>query len=225
MDSENLKPNRGTKLRKNYSKELKISIDEKFHDSIFLINENEFLTDNITPPDLKISPGDHYMIINKGKTTIPITYNMDISDHKIIYDPYKYENAKKKKIDPENFQKHHEVPKGFIDILPKWYSIKFTYPDYNLIFIKPEMGISFQLHQERSEKWEIIFGNPIILKDHTIYYYVDSGEEFTNAQGIFHSVINTNKKSGDYVVFKERWGGNFDEQDIKRVFNPNHYSD
>lgn len=225
MYSEELYPNRGTKLRKNESQDLTIFIESSFLDSIFLINQNDFLTENLNPKDLKISPGNHYMVINKSDMPISISYDSDINQHEIIYDPYKYEDAPKKKIKPDQFQKDHEVPKGFIDILPKWYSIKFSYPEYNLIYIKPEMGISFQIHQERSEQWEIISGNPIVLNDHKIYYYVESGEEFQNAKGMYHSVINPNDKEGEYVVLKERWDGNFDEQDIKRVYNPNHYTD
>ncbi|TXT65935.1 MAG: Mannose-6-phosphate isomerase [Promethearchaeota archaeon] len=225
MNSEDLKPNRGTKLRKNGSKPLKIDIEKLYFTSLMVINEHEFLTDNITSADLIISVGDHYMIINKSERPIHIEYNTDITHHEVIYDPYKYEHTQKKKIDPDKFQTEHDVLEGFIDILPKWYSIKFTYPEYNLIFIKPEMGISFQTHQERSETWEILSGQPIVLNDNHVYYYVNSGTRFTTPKQSYHSIINPNEKGGEYVVFKEQWNGNFDEQDITRVFNPNHYSD
>jgi mannose-6-phosphate isomerase-like protein (cupin superfamily) len=225
MDFEDLGPNRGTKLRQNGSKPLNIHIEEKDLTSLMVINEHEFLTDNITSADLTISPGDHYMIINKSERPIHIEYGTNVNQHEVIYNPYKYEHTEKHKIDPNIFQKKHEVPDGFIDILPKWYSIKFTYPEYNLIFIKPEMGISFQTHQERSETWEILAGLPIVLNGSHVYYYVESGTRFTTPKGSYHSIINPNEKGEKYVVFKEQWEGNFDEQDIIRVFNPNHYSD
>lgn len=220
----NLPPNRGTKLRKNGSETLDVSLDPEVLDSIFLIKGPNFLTEGITPKNLVISPNSHYMLINKGENKIEISYGQDVSEHSVVYDPYKYENTKKHKIDPKAFKKTHSVQEGYVDILPKWYSIKFTYPDYNIIYIKPEMGISFQIHKERTEYWEILGGSPIILNDHSIHYYVDSGTEFENPVGTYHSVINPNQKGGDFVVLKEQWSGNFDEQDIKRVFNPNHYN-
>ncbi|TFF99800.1 MAG: hypothetical protein EU541_03925 [Promethearchaeota archaeon] len=225
MNTKKLAPDRGTKLRKNGSEVLKISVNFETLGNIFIINESEFLTDKISAEDLIISPHSHYMLINKANYVITVKYDKDISSHQVIYDPYKYENEEKRQIDPHQFKSSHEVPDGYIDILPKWYSIKFTYPDYNIIYIKPEMGISFQIHKERTEYWEIIGGNPIILNDHTLHYFVRSGTKFKNHIGTYHSIINPNQKDGEYVILKERWSGNFDEQDIKRVFNPNHYED
>ena len=221
---EKLAPNRGTKLRKNGSEKLSITLDPKVFDSIFLINGSDFLTEEIIPKDLIIPPNTHYMVINKGEDKIDISYSQDVLKHPVVYDPYKYESNKKQKIDPKAFKKNHSVQEGYVDILPKWYSIKFTYPDYNIIYIKPEMGISFQIHEERTEYWEILGGTPIILNHHSLHYYVDSGMKFENPVGTYHSVINPNKKGGEFVVLKEQWSGNFDEQDIKRVFNPNHYN-
>lgn len=225
MKTEKLLPNRGTFLRKNTSKPLSISIDSEILEEIFLINESNFLTTNITPQDLRISPHSHYMLINNATQEIIINYSRDVSDHSVVYDPYKYEHQKKQKIDPKQFKKDHDVPEGYIDILPKWYSIKFTYPEFNLIYIKSEMGISFQIHKKRSEYWTILGGKPIVINDHSVYYYVESGREFENSVGAYHSIINPNQKNGDFVVLREQWSGKFDEQDIKRVFNPNHYSD
>jgi len=225
MKTEKLPPNRGTFLRKNTSKMLSISISPEILADIFLINESNFLTTNITPQDLKVAPNTHYMLINNATQKITINYNKDISDHPVVYDPYKYEHHEKQKIDPEQFEKIHDVPEGYIDILPKWYSIKFTYPEYNLIYIKPEMGISFQIHEERSEYWKILGGKPIVVNGHSVYYYVKLSKEFENSVGTYHSIINPNQKEGDFIVLREQWSGNFDEQDIKRVFNPNHYSD
>ncbi len=225
MFFEKLRPNRGTKLRRNGSTELRISLDPQFLKSIFLINETEFFTKNIKSDNLIISPKNHYMLINKSNKPIQIEYDQDVEQHQTIYDPYKYENTEKKKINPEEFKHKHNVPEGYIDILPKWYSIKFTYPDHNLIFLKPEMGISFQIHQDRSERWKIISGKPIVLNDHHIYYYVHSGREIHTPIGTYHSIINPNDKGGEYIIFKEWWEGHFDEEDIKRVYNPNHYDE
>ncbi len=58
-----------------------------------------------------------------------------------------------KNYDPEEFKSQHPVPDGYIDILTKWYSIKFTYPEFNYIFIRPGVGISLQMHAMREEHW------------------------------------------------------------------------
>ncbi len=223
MYSEKLGSNRGTLLRKNDSKLLLIDIKVKYLKDIFLINGNIFFTEDISSQDLIIPPNGYYMIINRSDKEIHIKYNLDVSQHQIIYNPYKYEKAQKIKIDPIEFKKSHEVPDGYIDILSKWYSIKFTYPEYNLIFIKPEMGISFQIHRERSEYWEILKGKPIVLTGHRVYYFVESGTHIKNPVGSYHSIINANTQKEKFVVIKERWSGHFDEEDITRVFNPNHY--
>jgi mannose-6-phosphate isomerase-like protein (cupin superfamily) len=223
MYTEKLRPGRGTVLRKNGLKQLIIDLKDQFLENIFLINGNKFLTTNILKDDLFIAPQEYYMIISKADIEFQIKYNLNITFHRIIYDPYKFEDAKKEKIDPDKFRKTHIVPEGFTEILSKWYSIKFTYPDYNLIFIKPEMGISFQIHRERSEYWEILDGRPIILSGNRVYYFVESDTLIENPVGNYHSIINPNTKKDKFVVIKERWSGNFDEEDIKRVFNPNHY--
>jgi mannose-6-phosphate isomerase-like protein (cupin superfamily) len=223
MKSERLGPKRGTKLRKNNDQYLHIIIDNSKLDKIFLINELNFLTNNIKKKDLKVHPNDHYMIINNGSEDLNLRFSQDITKHRVIYDPYKYENVKKEKIDPDSFQQKYEVPEGFIDILPKWYSIKFTYPKYNLIYIKPQMGISIQIHEERIEKWKILGGKPIILSGNKLSYYVEENIKFLNKIGDYHSIINPNSGEGQFVIIKERWEGHFDEDDITRIFNPNHY--
>jgi mannose-6-phosphate isomerase-like protein (cupin superfamily) len=225
MKHEKLPSDRGTVLRKNTSQPLTISIDSEDLSGIFLINESEFLTEQISQKDLIIAPESHYMLINNTKQEITVNYDEDISDHFIVYDPYKYEDSEKQQIDPDEFEMTYEIQEGYIDILPKWYSIKFTYPDFNIIYIKPEMGISFQIHKERSEYWEILGGKPIVINDHKVFYYVERGTEFENPVGTYHSIINPNPKNGAFIILKEQWSGNFDEQDIKRIFNPNHYSD
>jgi len=115
------------------------------------------------------------------------------------------------------------TPEGYIDTLPKWYSFKFTYPNYNLIFIRPEFGLSIQVHKYRDEQWEILKGKPIVISKDKVYYYVEKGAKFQNKNNTYHSIINPNKEKYKFVLIKENWSGNFDEKDIERVFNPNHY--
>ncbi|MFO8020323.1 MAG: hypothetical protein R6U96_16990 [Promethearchaeia archaeon] len=221
MKKELLQPERGTKLRRNKEDSLTITIDNKFLPNIFIINETRFITDNVSPADLIIKPNHHYMLINKNDEPLPIHYSEDIGTHPIIYDPYKYEQAEHKKLSADTFLEKYDIPEGYIDVLPKWYSFKFTYPEYNLIFIRPELGISFQIHQERSEQWEILKGSPIILNGNRVYYNVANGSIFVISQQEYHTVINPH--SDNFVLLKEQWKGNFAEEDITRVFNPNHY--
>ncbi len=223
MMNENLLPKRGTFLRKNGTNELIISINDNELDDIFLINGTSFITKNLSAKDLIIEPHNYYMIINNGKKKIQINYNHDILIHDIIYNPYKYEHSKKLDFDPETFKKVYNIPEGFIDVLPKWYSIKFTYPDYNLIYIKPEMGISIQVHHLRSETWEIIEGKPIIINGNKVFYFVKNSTYFENSINTYHSVINPNIDPENFVLIKEKWKGKFDEEDIERLYNPNRY--
>ena len=223
MRKEDIPTKRSTLLRKNNSQELKIEINQKNLEDIFLINGSHFITEGILNSDLIIKPKTCYMIINNGKTLLNIHYNQDISNHKIIYDPYKYESLQRIYFKPEMFEERYNIPEGYIDTLPKWYSFKFTYPDYNLIFIRPEFGLSIQTHKFRNESWEILEGKPIIINGDKVYYYVETGQLFQNPINTYHSIINPNKEKNKFVVIKERWNGKFDENDIDRVFNPNHY--
>lgn len=223
MKKENIPAQQSTSLRKNNSQELSIDIKENKFQDIFLINGTSFITEGISNSDLKIKPNSYYMIINNGKTLLDVHYSQDISNHKIIYDPYKYKSSKKINFKPELFRKRYNVPKGYIDTLPKWYSFKFTYPDYNLIFIRPEFGLSIQIHKYRNEYWEILDGKPIIINGNRVHYFVEPGITFQNPINTFHSIINPNKEENKFVVIKEKWNGNFDEKDIERVFNPNYY--
>ena len=91
------------------------------------------------------------MVINKRKESIEILYNNDVSNHQIIYNPYQYEHSEKVNFNPIEFKELYNIPEGYIDILTKWYSIKFTYPEHNLIYIRPQLGISIQIHNFRSE--------------------------------------------------------------------------
>ena len=224
MINELLPAKRGTKLRKNGSEVLKITIDQNELMNILLINGNSFKVENISQLDLIIKPNNYYMIINNGNNTIELSFNENISDHEIIYDPYKYTTTEKINYKPDDFKQIYSVPEGYIDTLPKWYSFKFTYDEFNLIFVKPEMGISFQIHKKRSESWEILKGKPIVVSGNQVHYYVRGGGMFENSVNSYHSVINPNKDKDKFVIIKERWSGTFDEDDIIRVFNPNKYS-
>ncbi|MFX0003332.1 MAG: hypothetical protein ACFE9C_00825 [Candidatus Hodarchaeota archaeon] len=223
MKQENIPPQKSTLLRKNDSQQLKIGIIKDKFDDIFLINGESFLTERISDSDLVINPKSYYMIINNRNEVLQIKYNQDISNHEVIYDPYKFEFTKKININSEFIKKKYNVPEGYIDTLPKWYSFKFTYPEYNLIFLKPEYGLSIQIHNNRNEFWEILKGKPIVISKNKVNYFVKAGTIFYNPIKAFHSVINPNKEKDEFVVIKEKWNGNFDEADIIRIFNPNQY--
>jgi len=223
LSQENIPTRKGTLLRKNDSRRLRIEINKNKLQDIFLINGNSFITEGISNSDLVIKPNSYYMVLNNGKDGLNIKYNQDISNHEVIYDPYKYEFTEKVDFNPEFFKKRYNIPEGYIDTLPKWYSFKFTYPEYNLIFIRPEFGLSIQIHKYRNEAWEILKGKPIVINKNKIHYFVKTGTMFHNPINTYHSVINPNKEEDKFVIIKEKWNGMFDENDIRRVFNPNHY--
>jgi mannose-6-phosphate isomerase-like protein (cupin superfamily) len=223
LNQEDIPAGKSTTLRKNNSTQLNIDISINKFQEIFLINGAFFITEGISKSDLIVKPNSYYMVINNGRDILNIKYNQDISNHEVFYNPYKYESSKKTFLNPDILKLRYNIPEGYIDTLPKWYSFKFTYPEYNLIFIRPEMGLSIQVHKHRNEFWEIIEGNPIILNGNSVHYFVESGATFQNSIDTYHSVINPNKEEDKFVIIKEKWTGNFDEDDIKRVFNPNHY--
>ena len=223
MNQENIPPQKSTSLRKNDSQQLKIGIIKDKFDDIFLINGESFFTGGISDSDLVVPPKSYYMLINNGKEVLHINYNHNISNHTVIYDPYKFEFTKKININSEFIKQKYDVPEGYIDTLPKWYSFKFTYLEYNLIFIKPEYGLSIQIHNNRNEVWEILKGKPIVISKNKVHYFVKAGTIFYNPIKAFHSVINPNKEKDEFVIIKEKWKGNFDEADIIRIFNPNQY--
>ncbi|MFX1500228.1 MAG: hypothetical protein ACFFDH_04600 [Promethearchaeota archaeon] len=223
MYTENIPNKRSTFLRKTNSKELIIEINQKPLSDIFLINGSDFKTKEIKDSDLVVKPNSYYMIINNGKGSLKIIYNQDISNHQIVYDPYKFETSQRILLESQWFKERYSIPEGYIDILPKWYSFKFTYKDFNLIFIRPEFGLSIQVHKYRNESWEILEGNPIIINGSNVYYFVEDGRTFQNPINTYHSIINPNKDKKKFVLIKEKWNGIFDEYDIDRVFNPNHF--
>ncbi|MHA1146975.1 MAG: hypothetical protein ACTSR8_01895 [Promethearchaeota archaeon] len=221
MKVDKIAPGRSTPLRKNGDRIQKVILDGEYYDTMFLINGSSFITRKITNDDLLVKPYDCYMLINNGEEEAMVAYSEDLLEQEIIYDPYKYENSEKQNLTEDYFKEYYKVPEGYIDTLPKWYSFKFTYPDYNLIFIRPQLGISIQIHDQRNEFWEIIRGEPIILNGNQVHYFVKAETKFEIPIGTYHTVINPNPDA--YVVLKERWSGSFDEKDIERVFNPNNY--
>lgn len=223
MKVEVLSPGRGTPLRKNISSTLEILVDREFYEDLFFIRGTSFKTEGLTDKDFLLDPNEYFMLMNAGQEEIRVSYNEDLDEMEVIYDPYKHENSEKKYFEVSYFLEHYDIPEGYVDTLPKWYSFKFTYPDYNLIFIAPEMGISIQIHDQRTEYWEILEGKPIILNGNDVHYFVESGTKFEIPVNSFHTVINPNEKEDDFVLLKEKWGGHFDEEDISRVYNPNNY--
>jgi mannose-6-phosphate isomerase-like protein (cupin superfamily) len=223
MKEEIIQPGRGTILRKNNKKELRIFLDSNHLDNIFLINGNNFYSQNLKKANLIVNPNDCYMLINKSDKKIEVNYSDDVSNHRTIYNPYKFELSKKASIDPAQFVKKQNVPNGFFDILNKWYSIKFTYSDYSLIYIKPGIGISIQTHKFRREVWRILKGKPIVINANRIYYFVVAETKFINDKMMYHSILNPNSDPEQFVIVEERWSGKFNEEDIVRAFNPNNY--
>ncbi len=222
MMCELIKPSRSTCLRKNTSREINIVAPKEALEVMYVINGPLLIIEGVSKSNLRIKPLECYMIINSSKKkTIEIEYNTDIKNHEVIYDPYKYENLNKENLDKNELMSSFNIPNGYIDTLPKWYSLKFTYEDYNLIFIKPGMGLSLQRHKHRSENWRILSGNPIIVCGKTVNYNVEPGSEFEIKKKQVHTIINPNLT--DYVLLEEKWTGNFDEKDIERMFNPNNY--
>jgi mannose-6-phosphate isomerase-like protein (cupin superfamily) len=218
-----LDPGRSTVLRKNGPNELSITTNPENFQDILIINGSSFKTKEITGHDLVVEPNNYYLIINKKKAAIEIQYSLDILKQDILYDPYKFENSEKINFTSEFFIEKFKIPKDYIDTLPKWYSFKFTYSEYNLIFVRPEFGLSIQTHEHRDEFWEIIEGMPIIINDNNVHYFVENNTKIQNQRNTYHSVINVNKEVDKFVIIKERWKGKFKESDIRRVFNPNRY--
>ncbi|MBD3354010.1 MAG: hypothetical protein GF364_21185 [Candidatus Lokiarchaeota archaeon] len=174
---------------------------------------------------LRIKPFQEYMIVNLHRSEIYVTFSESIKDHSIIYNPYYYEHEDHKKIDPVKFKEKHpefNIRENYVDTLPKWYSIKFTYENENLIFVRPRIGISIQKHKLRTEHWDILMGNPIIISGNIVHYNVEKGQKFDHPVQSLHSIINP---TDDWVAIKEKYDGKFKEKDIVRVFNPNNYHD
>jgi len=91
---------KGTLLRRNDLDELKMSIVRGDIKNLFVINGTSFITKNTSESDLIIKPNDFYLVINKGIKEIEISYSHDISNHDVIYNPYKYINSEKLNFKP-----------------------------------------------------------------------------------------------------------------------------
>ena len=220
--NETIFSRRGTCLRKNGSSELQISINHARSPDLFVINGKKLMTTDLFSTGLIVQPNDYYMLINNSNETVEVSYSLDVSNHKIIYDPYKFEKLEKNTYTSDYLKKIYKVPENYIDVLSKWYSFKFTYKEYNIIFVRPQLGISLQTHNHRSEFWEILAGKPIIIYGDIVHYFVENNSKFEIPINTVHSVINPNIDK--FVILKEKWSGHFDEEDIKRVFNPNNYT-
>jgi mannose-6-phosphate isomerase-like protein (cupin superfamily) len=228
-----LESGRGTKLyrTKNTSQKIQIvedsNLPQNYTNILVILGDKlssleSFIVKNKLQ-SIKTNKNQEYMVINLSKNPITVVFHQDPEHDIILYDPYLYEKEKHIDITPESFKKDHpnfRIPDGYIDTLCKWYSIKFTYPKENYIFIKPKLGISIQSHKLRSETWEILMGSPIILSGNTLYYNTEPGDIFCHPLGGFHTIINP---TDNWVLIKETYQGTFDEKDIVRVFNPNDY--
>ena len=224
--TETIPNGRGSLLRRNGSESLQLDILQEKGFNFYMLNGNNILKfeeTEVAKITTIIDPEKYYMIVNTGKSALTIEFSQDPSSHQKIYDPYKFEKSDKVIVDSEQLKKIFEIPEGYKDTLPKWYSFKFTYEKYNIIFIRPELGISWQRHEKRNEFWEILGGNPIIIIDNKVHFYVKEREKLENPMGTLHAIINPNKENDKWVIIKESWSGEFDESDIERIFNPNHY--
>ena len=119
MIKETIYSKRSSLLRKNDSRVLSMEIGfNKFQD-VFILNGKSFLIEENSNQVLTIRPENYYLVINNGDSPIEIQYSQDVSQHKIIYDPYKYEHSKKINLKSELFVEKFNVPKSYTDTLPK----------------------------------------------------------------------------------------------------------
>ncbi|UYP47288.1 hypothetical protein NEF87_003573 [Candidatus Lokiarchaeum ossiferum] len=226
---------RGTKLRQNDSSLMTLNITPKDPKEKSQLNQVMMILEDILIPinhvgiastdgiKVTIPPENAYMVLNTSETTICVeTGEIDYTQHSILYDPYLYEHEDHVDYDSAEFIKTYDIPAGYTDVLPKWYSIKFSYPEFNLIFVRPGLGISLQSHAKREEYWEIAAGEPIVISGSKVSYNNPQGTKFYIPLGNLHTIINPSKDV--WVILKETYKGNFDEKDIVRVFNPNHYN-
>ena len=170
-----------------------------------------------------VPPNVPYMVINTSGTDFRTETDLESKNQPILYNPYRFENEVHQTVDSTELFRNYTIPDGYTDILSKWYSIKFSYSDFNYIFLRPGLGISLQTHQLREEHWQILAGNPIVISGSQVHYDCPPESEFQITLGNKHTVINPS--TTDWVLLKETYTGTFDEQDIVRLFNPNRYSD
>ncbi|MCP4761778.1 MAG: hypothetical protein GY870_08350 [archaeon] len=232
-----LSSGRGTKLYQNSIKNQKIFLnydnnDEKCDLSKILVIIgkkigflNKYINSN-KKIQLNVEKNQEYMIINLNDNDLICNFLENPSNHITLYNPYLYEKEEHATLDPEVFKKNFTnklIPDDYIDTLAKWYSIKYTYNNYNLIFLKPGVGISFQTHELREEFWEVIYGSPIIISGDEVIYNTQKGDKTNHKSGSkgLHSLINPGREQ--WIAIKETYNGTFDEEDIIRMFNPNQY--
>ncbi|MHA1730396.1 MAG: hypothetical protein ACTSU5_00545 [Promethearchaeota archaeon] len=217
-------PGRGTPLYRARAP-LVVEIPARGEGRIAAIRGGDFLHP-LPSAKLEVPRGCPFMFLNVGTVDpapVEVHPSREFSGDEVLYDPYLHEGRERVLVDPEKFRNEHpeEVPPGYVDTLAKWYSVKFTYPDHNRIFVLPGWGISFQKHELRTEFWTIRSGRPIIVAGKKVSYEVPGGTRFAIPAGTIHAVINPH---ADRLVFlEERYEGHFDEEDIERVFNPNAY--
>lgn len=208
-------PNPGEKLQWN---KVLLILHKKID---WLLNHHpEF--ESLETISMEIPPSTPFMIINLTQETISITGDEKWSECFSLFNPYLYEHQIHENFDPNSFLDRFEIPPGYIDSLAKWYSVKYSYKKHNLILIRPGTELSFQTHREREERWEILHGNPIVIAGTDVFYANPPTTKRKIPLGAMHSIINPS--TTDWVVFKETYKGTFDEEDIARIFNPNHYN-
>jgi len=227
-----LNASRGTNLCKNGQNSLKITVvatsaksNDIYSNMLGIVGE---LITSIPQLGIKLKqgwaiqvpPNTPYMIMNTSNSEVEVTFSEDTNQHLVLWNPYLLEKQSHVDFNPDEFKKVHPVPDGYIDTLPKWYSVKFTYPNFNYIFVRPGLGISVQIHAQREEHWEILEGSPIIIANNKVAYNVVPKTKFDIPIGAMHTIINPTK---DWVLLKETYSGIFDEKDIIRTFNPNNF--
>ena len=177
--------------------------------------------DNHHQVSIEIDPQSPFMVMNLTQTPLSITTDKNLSGLTVLFDPYIYEHETHENYIPDHFLDRFQIPQGYADSLAKWYSVKFTFENYNLILIRPNTGLSFQTHRMRGEHWEILHGDPIVIAGTDVFYSNPPNTERDLPLGTLHSIINPS--SSEWVMFKETYHGTFEEEDIIRVFNPNYY--
>jgi mannose-6-phosphate isomerase-like protein (cupin superfamily) len=227
-----LAPERGTRMYENAGEVQKVTVippkkaSTAVFDSVMMIIGNTIARishlgiHSMNGYMVQVTPNTPYMLMNLSDMAVTVEFSEDIASQTVLYDPYLYEHESHVDFNPNEFKKSHPIPSGYVDTLPKWYSVKFTYPDYNYIFVRPGIGISIQTHMMREEHWDILQGTPIILVNNQVSYQVQPGTKFDIPFGTSHTVINP---TAEWILLKETYSGTFDEKDIIRVFNPNHY--
>jgi mannose-6-phosphate isomerase-like protein (cupin superfamily) len=228
-----LKQGRGTPLWRNGDKDQRLYIQAPKNVPNMDLSQLMMIIDGTLAPahhlgmmtakgfSIFIQPNVPYQVMNTTLLDIGVLFDEDPRNHEVIYDPYKYEFEDHSDYDPDEFKKANPVPDGYVDTLPKWYSVKYTYPTFNYIFVRPGVGISLQTHRMREEHWEILRGKPMIINDAKVHYDVEPGTKFLLPLGSMHAVINPSNT--EWVLLKEEYAGEFDEKDIIRIFNPNNY--